>query len=487
MLILEEHFQDNRYKWHVHDSAEYATQLGINCYLFEHKRSGNSSWLVWNSTNFYDFYVEPTFHIYVALEKVKGVLNQGYGIAWRLSNTDNFFEFIISDNQRYQIVKRENGKYMDCTPWKSCDAIRYPNALNILEIRRDRNTLEFYINSTLVEKLLIDSSLLGKHFGFVIYDKIKIKVHSIIISTSSNETNSHQSNSSFNSATKATFLEHEPPAEDSLEKIFADLNALIGHEQIKQQLALLVSFLKVQTERKARKLKAVDTSLHFVLCGPPGTGKTTIARLIGRVYRQLDRLKRGHVVELDRAGIVGAYIGQTALRVDDAVNQALGGVLFIDEAYALAPKGGSSNDFGLEALQVLLKRMEDYRDQLAIIVAGYTEEMEYFIQANPGLQSRFNRFVYLDHYSPNELMLIFKKFCHDNGYRIDASAHLVLQTIFEMAYTKRDKHFGNGRYARNLFERSVEQQASRIADNLKEMDDTTISLIKAEDLWIAES
>ncbi|MBD3886953.1 AAA family ATPase [Phormidium tenue FACHB-886] len=487
MLILEEHFQDNRHKWYVHDSVECTTHLGINHYFFEHRRSGNSSWLVWNSTNFSNFYAESNFRIHIALEKVGGVLNQGYGFVWQLSDTRNFFEFIISDSQFYQIVKHQNGNQTNCTPWRPCPAIRRPNTLNILEICRDGAILEFYINSTLVEKLLVDSSLRGKQFGFVIYDKIKIKVHSLIISTASTETPPRQSNSSSNAAMRATFLEHEPPAEDSLEKIFADLNALVGHRQMKQQLSSLVSFLNVQSERKARNLKTVETSLHLVLCGPPGTGKTTIARLIGRLYRQLARLQRGQVVEVDRAGLVGGYIGQTALRVEDAVNQALGGVLFVDEAYALAPKGGSSNDFGLEALQILLKRMEDYRDQLAVIVAGYTDEMEHFIRANPGLQSRFSRFVYLEHYRPTELILIFKKFCQDNGYAIDLSAHLALQTIFETAYTKRDKQFGNGRFARNLFEHSIEQQASRIADNVKNVDDTTIALIRAEDLWLAES
>ena len=484
MLIFEEYFQDNRHKWFTQDSAECTFRLEPNYYSIENKRSGSSSWLTWKSVNCY-FY-NKDFRIHVALEKIEGELNTEYGIVWGLSDTQNFFEFVISDSRYYRVSKHEKGNRKDHVNLKYCRAICRLGALNILEIQRNGSVAELYINSVLVETLPFDEALPGENFGFVIYNKIQVKVHCLTISASNNETGSRQSNSSYNTATKATFSEHKPPDADSLEKIFADLNALIGHDQTKQQLSELVSFLKVQTERKARKLKTVDTSLHLVLCGPPGTGKTTIARFVGRLYRQLERLQRGHVVEIDRAGMVGAYIGQTALRVDDAVNQALGGVLFIDEAYALAPKGGSSNDFGLEALQILLKRMEDYRDQLAVIVAGYTDEMEYFIQANPGLQSRFNRFVYLDHYKPNELILIFQKFCHDNGYAIDVSARLALQMIFETAYAKRDKYSGNGRFARNLFERSIEQQATRIADNMKNMDDTTISLITANDLCIAE-
>jgi SpoVK/Ycf46/Vps4 family AAA+-type ATPase len=202
---------------------------------------------------------------------------------------------------------------------------------------------------------------------------------------------------------------------------------------------------------------------------------------VGRLYKQLGFLPRGHVVETDRAGIIGGYIGQTALRAESAVQQSLNGVLFIDEAHALAPEN-TPNDFGKEALQILIKRMEDYRDRLAIVVAGYTDEMDRLLELNPGFKSRLNRLFYLDHYTPNELLLIFKKFCHDNGYILDPSAVIVLQATFEVAYAKRDKSFGNGRFARALFERSIEQQANRIVFYLPELDDYQINLIVAEDL-----
>ncbi|MBR8833908.1 MAG: AAA family ATPase [Stigonema ocellatum SAG 48.90 = DSM 106950] len=479
MLIFEEHFQDNRHKWLTKDSEEYTLCLQGNHYIFEHKRSGNCSWLTWQSADF--FYDKKEFRIHVVLEKIAGVSNHGYGFVWGLSDSRNFFEFVISDTGYYQISKYENGYSKIYVAWKRCDGIRCLNTVNVLEIRRDGDIVEFYINSLLFEKLPADTlmPISAQKFGFIIYDKIKIKVHSLIISADGTDASSHQSD-----ATKASFFQHEPPRDDSLEKVFADLKALVGLNHTKQQLFSLANFIHVQTERKARGLKTVDTSLHLVLYGPPGTGKTTIARLVGRLYKQLGCLQHGHVVETDRAGIVGGYIGQTALRVADAVNQALEGVLFIDEAYSLVPKDGASNDFGHEAVQALLKRMEDHRNQLAVIVAGYPEEMEYFIASNPGLQSRFSRLFYFDHYTPTELVLIFGKFCCDHGYTMDISARIALQKIFETAYAKRNKSFGNGRFARTVFERSIEQQANRIANSFKEIDNSAISLITAEDLKI---
>ncbi len=482
MLIFEEHFQDNSNKWVTKDSEECSLYVDANhYYVFEHKRAGNDSWLTWTSADF--FYDRKEFRIHVVLEKVAGVFNHGYGFVWGLSDSNNFSEFVISDSGYYQISRYNNGSATKYVAWKSCSEIRGSNTVNVLEIRRNDDIVEFYINSVLLEKLPADTvmQVSDQKFGFIIYDEIKIKVHSLIISAEDCETSSYLVNQS-DDATKASFLQHEPPANDTLENVFAELKALVGLDQIKQQLFSLANFLKVQNERKARGLKRVDTSLHLVLYGPPGTGKTTIARLVGRMYKQLGCLQQGHVVETDRAGIVGGYIGQTALRVADAVKQSLDGVLFIDEAHALVPKDGASNDFGHEAVQALLKRMEDHRDQLAVIVAGYPKEMEYFIASNPGLQSRFSRLFYFDHYTVGELVLIFGKFCYDHGYTIDISARIALQKTFEIAYEKRNKSFGNGRFARTIFERSVEQQANRIINCLDEMDDSAISLITAEDV-----
>src|SRR5579883_2845837 len=484
MLIFEEHFQDNRHNWFTQDSDECTISLEANHYAFEHKRSSNGSWLTWQSASF--FYDKQEFRIHVVLEKISGVLNKGYGFVWGLLDTQTFFEFIISDNGYYQIARYEKGNHKKYVAWKRCYELRCSNASNVLEIRRNGDVVEFYINSALCEKLPAHKlmQVSGQKFGFIIYDQIKIKVHSLIISVSSTEADSHRVD--HYDATKASFFKHEPPTDDSLEKVFADLNVLVGLNRIKQQFFSLANFLHVQKERKARGLKTVDTSLHLVLYGPPGTGKTTIARLVGRLYKQLGCLQNGHVVETDRAGIIGGYIGQTALRVADAVQQALEGVLFIDEAYSLVPKDGASNDFGHEAVQVLLNRMEVHRNRLAVIVAGYPNEMEHFIGSNPGLQSRFNRLFYFENYTPSELVLIFGKFCYDYGYTMDISARIALQKVFATACAKRGKNFGNGRFARTIFERSIEQQATRIANSLKQMDDYALSLITEEDLAFSD-
>ena len=486
MLIFEEHFQDNRHQWTVKNAEEYAVNLEENYYKFEHKREGDRSWLSWQSADF--FYDQPEFRIHVVLEKVAGGSNHGYGFVWGLADAKNFFEFVISQNGYYRIAQYEKNCFNNFVAWQYNQAIRQGNAVNILEIRRNEAAVEFYVNSVLVETRSVEEVIpqVNRSFGFIIYDHLTIKVHSLLVSIPHNEKTSTDSGDRSGSATEASFYQHQPPTTDTLESIFADLNSLIGHERTKTQLLSLANFLQVQQQRQQRGLKTTETCLHLVLSGPPGTGKTLIARLVGRLYKQLGLLKRGQVVETDRAGIVGGYLGQTALRVQDAVDQALDGVLFIDEAYSLIPKDGLGNDYGREAVQVLLKRMEDKRDRLAVIVAGYGEEMKHFIKSNPGLESRFTRWIYLDHYSPEQLVAIFVKFCADNGYNVDGSAYIVLRAIFETAHTRRDRSFGNGRLARTIFEQAIEQQANRIVKSVGEMSDEEISLILAEDLGLVE-
>src|SRR3989304_2535038 len=255
-----------------------------------------------------------------------------------------------------------------------------------------------------------------------------------------------------------------PPSltEESLDQVLSDLNKLIGMDNIKKEVETLINFLKVQKLRMEKGMAQTPVSLHAVFCGPPGTGKTTVARLLGKIYKDLGFLSKGHLVETDRAGIVAGYVGQTALKVDEIVNSALDGVLFIDEAYALKP-AGSGSDFGQEAIDVLLKRMEDNRDRLVVIVAGYSDEMQRFIEANPGLKSRFNRYFYFEHYNPAELLAISEKFCKDGDYILTAGAKEKLKTVFDALYAKKDRTFGNGRLVRNIFEKIIERQCNRIA------------------------
>lgn len=268
--------------------------------------------------------------------------------------------------------------------------------------------------------------------------------------------------------------------EQSLDELMEELNGLIGMQNIKDQIKTFTNLIRVQKEREARKLPVQPISLHSVFYGPPGTGKTTIARILGKVYKALGLLKKGQLIETDRAGMVAGYVGQTAIKVDEIVGKALDGVLFIDEAYSLTPEDGSK-DFGQEAIDALLKRMEDNRDRLAVIVAGYPDEMKRFIEANPGMKSRFNRYYSFDNYEPEELIQIFDMFIKKSSFTLSDAAREKAFTLLKEMYAKRDKTFGNGRLVRNITEKIVEIQANRLA-LVAELTDENLCTITEEDI-----
>ena len=247
-------------------------------------------------------------------------------------------------------------------------------------------------------------------------------------------------------------------------QLLAELNSYIGLDSIKKDVEILVSSLEMDRLRRAAGLKIPDRSLHMVFVGNPGTGKTTIASLIGRIYKALGVLRQGQLVCTDRAGLIAEYVGHTALKVEKVVNSSIGGVLFIDEAYSLAPPFGG-NDFGQEAVQKLLLMMENHRNDFVVIVAGYPEEMGRFLDANPGLRSRFSKTLWFQDYSPDQLLEIFQRLCKENQYALDARGRIKLESLFSGLYSMRDKSFGNGRLARNIFEESIGRMAQRVVQS----------------------
>ena len=263
-------------------------------------------------------------------------------------------------------------------------------------------------------------------------------------------------------AEEAQKTQEEVSSPEKLEDLLAELDSLCGLDKVKQDVKSLINLVKVRKLRQQAQLPTPPMSLHLVFMGNPGTGKTTVARLLSRIYHSIGVLSKGQLVEVDRSGLVAGFVGQTALKTQQVVEKALGGVLFIDEAYALVNQE-NGNDFGHEAIEVLLKNMEDHRDDLIVIVAGYTDQMETFIHANPGLESRFNKYFYFEDYTPPQLLAIFQSICQKNGYLLTDSGEQWLKEALEQMHRERDENFGNARDVRNLFEQALSRQADRVA------------------------
>ena len=249
---------------------------------------------------------------------------------------------------------------------------------------------------------------------------------------------------------------------DSLDQALHDLEQLIGLEPVKKEITTLTNFLALQRHRREAGLPAQDLSLHMVYSGNPGTGKTTVARIVGRILKALGFLRKGHLIETDRSGLVAEYAGQTGPKTNRKIDEALDGILFIDEAYSLVASR-QKDAYGLEAIQALVKRMEDDRQRLVVILAGYPEPMDELLRSNPGLGSRFNTQLEFDDYTPADLGRIFERMSRANHYEIPPLTRAKLVLGFDWLYRRRDEHFGNGRLVRNTFENSVRRLANRVA------------------------
>ncbi len=267
--------------------------------------------------------------------------------------------------------------------------------------------------------------------------------------------------------------------EKTLEELMEELDSLVGLEAVKQDLTNLINLIKVRKMREERGMKQPDITLHLVFSGNPGTGKTTVARLLAKIYKALGVVSGGQLVEVDRSDLVVGYIGQTAIKTAEVIDSAIGGILFIDEAYTLTA-GKDEKDFGKEALDTLLKRMEDNRDDLIVIVAGYTDLMEEFIDSNPGLRSRFNKNIFFKDYTGDELYRIFESMCKKQEYTPDKKAAAYIRNYLETRAKAHEENFANAREVRNYIERCIERQATRIVTKKDVSDKQLLTLTLAD-------
>ena len=265
----------------------------------------------------------------------------------------------------------------------------------------------------------------------------------------------------------------------SLSELLEELNALVGLESVKEKVNDLIAYQKIQKLRRANNLFSSKNTLHLAFTGNPGTGKTTVARIVGYIYKQIGLLSKGHFVEVSRTDLIAGYQGQTALKVKSVIERAKGGVLFIDEAYSIT-ENDHSDSYGRECLTELTKALEDYRDDLVVIVAGYTEPMNKFFESNPGLKSRFNTFIEFNDYNTSELDAILISMCKNNDYTLDEDAKEKIHSYFEKQISQKDENFANGRLVRNLYDDLVMNHAKRVI-NIENPNREDLSIIKAID------
>lgn len=292
--------------------------------------------------------------------------------------------------------------------------------------------------------------------------------------------NTAKSSDSIQNSTKNSGSDMNAEKTIDVDAVLEELNSLTGLESVKQDIQNLVNIIKVQKLREARGMKQPTISLHMVFSGNPGTGKTTVARLLANIYKGLGVLPSGHLVEVDRSNLVVGYVGQTATKTAQVIDDAIGGILFIDEAYTLSTNKGE-NDFGQEAIDTLLKAMEDHREDLIVIVAGYPDLMEEFLNSNPGLRSRFNKYIFFADYTPEELIEILASMCEKQEYKMTEEARSFAMEYFKKQVSNHSENFANAREVRNFMERAIAHQASRIVHFGEDVKDDVLITFEAAD------
>ena len=358
-----------------------------------------------------------------------------------------------------------------------------PISKEVVELFKDLGTAFIAINDETVTEvanlsnygLMLDNFL--KQYGLYFTDGISKKKNP--------KSKNYRKDTKSNTPNKAGVIKQNAAAEEdlelepeeTLEQLMEELNTLVGLKSVKQDLTNLINLVKIRKLREERGMKQPDITLHLVFSGNPGTGKTTVARLLAKIYKVLGVVSEGQLVEVDRSGLVAGYVGQTATQTAEVVESAIGGILFIDEAYTLI-KGGDEKDFGQEAVDTLLKLMEDNRDDLIVIVAGYTDKMEEFVNSNPGLKSRFNKYIFFNDYSGSELTEIFNNMAKKQEYDTDKEAGAFVEDYLTKKATAHEENFANAREARNYLERCIERQATRIVEieNISDDDLRTLTL-----------
>ncbi|MFO0608782.1 MAG: AAA family ATPase [Polyangiales bacterium] len=481
MIVLEEHFADNRNAWHDVREADCTAGVAEGSYTFDHRRDGDSYWLSWVGSAVHD---RASFRVHATVERLGGVRDSACGLVWGVRDTSHFHSFLVRPDGQVRVARHRENRVEPLIDWTVVGGARRGPGISLLEMRRKAGgEVEFRVNRALVGSIAHDDVARDATAatGFIVQGRIRASLHALVLADDGTDAPGAPGAKPAKE-TEASYVLHEPPPGDTYDKAMSELRGLVGLDAIKRQVLRLTHLLQVQQERRRRGLKNAPTSLHMALTGPPGTGKTTVSRLLGRLWKHIGVLSRGHVVETDRAGLVGGYLGQTALKVDHAVRAALDGVLFIDEAHSLVPEQLTYHDYGIEAVHVLLKRMEDHRERLAIVIAGYSKEMERFLAMNPGVRSRFGRQFHFPHFSPDELVAILRLQADDAGYALDHDAEDELRVLFEHAHARRDPAFGNARFVRNLFERTLEQHASRVAAGRESASDEALSLLRGEDV-----